>query len=235
MNTDLTGRFPTMSLENKQYIFVAYNYTTNAIIVRAITDRESTAIVKAFDNIFSYLEHKGFKPKFNVLDNEASAAITKYLLDEDIKWQFVSPNKHRVNATKRAIQTFKIYFISGLCSTDHNFPAQLWDKLLSQAQDSLNMLQTSRNDPTKSANEILEGPHNFNCHTWAPPGCHSIIHKLADNRTLWGHVAPMLGTSGQPNIITEATSSTCLKLEHTKSPHPLDFSPVTTISCRKHQ
>ncbi|KAL7487259.1 hypothetical protein ACHAW6_015776, partial [Cyclotella cf. meneghiniana] len=31
--TDLTGCFPTMSLENKQHIFVAYNYTTNAIIV----------------------------------------------------------------------------------------------------------------------------------------------------------------------------------------------------------
>jgi hypothetical protein len=77
--TDLTGRFPTMSLENNQYVFVAYDYTTNATIVRAITDRESNTIVKAFDDIFSYLDSKGFKPRFNVLNNEASHAITEYL------------------------------------------------------------------------------------------------------------------------------------------------------------
>ena len=77
--TDLTGRFPTMSLENNQYVFIAYNSTTNAIIVGAITDRESNTIVKAFDDIFSYLDSKGFKPRFNVLNNEASHAITEYL------------------------------------------------------------------------------------------------------------------------------------------------------------
>ena len=57
-----------MSLENNQYIFVAYDYTTNAIIVRAITDRESATIVKAFEDIFLYLESEGFKPKFNILE-----------------------------------------------------------------------------------------------------------------------------------------------------------------------
>jgi hypothetical protein len=98
--TDLTGRFPTMSLENKQYIFVAYDYTTNAIIVRAIPDCESATIVKTFDDIFSYLASKGFKPKFNVLDNEASNAITEYLRQQNITWQFVPPNEHRVNAAE---------------------------------------------------------------------------------------------------------------------------------------
>ena len=77
--TDLTGRFPTMSLENNHYVFVAYDYTTNAIIVRAITDREFATIVRAFDDIFTHLTSKGFKPKFNVLDNEASHTITEYL------------------------------------------------------------------------------------------------------------------------------------------------------------
>eukprot|EP00804_Cyclotella_cryptica_P024589 CCRYP_001603-RA/>CCRYP_001603-RA protein AED:0.24 eAED:0.18 QI:0/0/0/1/1/1/2/0/837 len=184
--TDLTGRFPTMSLENKQYIFVAYDYTTNAIIVRAITDRESSTIVKAFDDIFTYLAAKGFKPQFNVLDNEASHAITEYLRQQNIKWQFVPPNEHRVNAAEQAIQTFKNHLIAGLCSTDRDFPSQLWDKLLQQAQDSLNMLRTSRIDPTKSAYEILEGPHDFNRNPWAPPGCRAILHKPATTRTSWG-------------------------------------------------
>jgi hypothetical protein len=184
--TDLTGRFPTMSLENNQYVFVAYDYTTNAILVRPITDREAPRIMEAFEDVFSYLEDIGFKPRFNVLDNEASSAITKYLSTKGIKWQFVPPNEHRVNAAERAIQTFKNHFIAGLCTTDRYFPFQLWDKLLPQAQDSLNMLRTSRVDPSKSAYEVLEGPHDFNRHPWAPPGCRAVIHEPADNRTSWG-------------------------------------------------
>ena len=170
--TDLTGRFPTMSLENKQYIFIAYDYTTNAIIVRALTDRESSTIVKAFDDIFTYLAAKGFKPQFNVLDNEASHAITEYLRQQNIKWQFVPPNEHCVNAAERAIQTFKNHLIAGLCSTDRDFPSQLWDKLLPQAQDSLNMLRTSRIDPTKSVYENLEGAHEpaTTRTSWGPRG-----------------------------------------------------------------
>ncbi|KAL7477006.1 hypothetical protein ACHAW6_002826 [Cyclotella cf. meneghiniana] len=184
--TNLTGRFPTMSLKNKQYIFVAYNYTTNAIIVRAIMDRKAPTIVAAFDDVFSYLECKGFKPRFNVLDNEALLAITKYLCSQHIKWQVVPPNEHHINAAEQAIQTFKNHFIAGLCTTDHDFPSQLWDKFLPQAQDSLNMLHASCIDPSKSAYKVLEDPHNFNCHPWASPGCRAIIHKPADNRMLWG-------------------------------------------------
>ena len=184
--TDLTGRFPVMSMELKQYIFVAYDYTTNAILVRAIKDREAPTIVEAFDDVFSYLDRKGFKPKFNVLDNEASRAITEYLEQEEIKWQFVPPNEHRVNAAERAIQTFKNHFIAGLCTTDRNFPSQLWDKLLPQAQNSLNMLRTSRIDPTRSAYEVLEGPHDFNRQPWAPPGCRAVVHEPASTRTSWG-------------------------------------------------
>ncbi|KAL7479099.1 hypothetical protein ACHAW6_004847, partial [Cyclotella cf. meneghiniana] len=131
--TNLAGRFPTMSLKNKQYIFVAYDYTTNAIIVRAITDREAPTIIAAFDDVFSYLERKGFKPQFNVLDNEASLAITKYLRSQHIKWQCVPPNEHRINAAERAIQTFKNHFIAELCTPDRDFPSQSWDELLPHA------------------------------------------------------------------------------------------------------
>ncbi|KAL7506634.1 hypothetical protein ACHAXN_005126 [Cyclotella atomus] len=162
-HTDLTGRFPISSMESNQYVFITYNYTTNAILVRPINDRKAVTIVDAFDkNVFSYLASKGHKPKFNVLDSKASAAITEYLRQENIKWQFVPPNEHRVNAMEREIQTFKNHLISGLCSNDHLFPAQLWDKLLPQAQDSLNMFRTSRVDPTKSAYEVLGGMHDFN-------------------------------------------------------------------------
>ena len=185
--TNLTSHFPTMLLENKQYIFVAYNYTTNAIIVRAIVDREAPTIVAAFDDVFSYLERKGFKPRFNVLDNEASLAITKYLCSQHIKWQFVPLNEHRSNAVEQAIQTFKNHFISGLCITDKNFPLQLWNHLAHQAEITCNLLRKSRIDPTISAYHQLHGhKYNWNAHPLAPPGTCALILNPPALRSSWG-------------------------------------------------
>eukprot|EP00804_Cyclotella_cryptica_P028195 CCRYP_011052-RA/>CCRYP_011052-RA protein AED:0.30 eAED:0.33 QI:0/0/0/1/0.5/0.33/3/0/617 len=232
--TDLKGRFPTMSLENNQYVFIAYDYTTNAIIVRAITYWESNTIVKAFDDIFSYLISKGFKPKFNVLDNEASHAITEYLRRHDIKWQFVPPNEHRVNAAERAIQTFKNHFIYGLYSTDRDFPSQLWDKLLQQAQDSLNMLRTSQIDPTKSAYEILEGPHDFNRNPWAPPGCRAVLHEPSKTQMSWvprGTDAWYIGPAMHHYLSYEFYVP---RPAPTTSQPPLNSSPATATFPRSH-
>ncbi|KAL7462118.1 hypothetical protein ACHAXS_005381 [Conticribra weissflogii] len=97
-------------------------------------------------------------------------AVREFLNVQDIKVQIVEPNNHSVNAAKRAIQTFKDNFIAGLCTVDKNFLIQLWDQLLEQAQDSLNMLCTARINPKLSAYHILEGPHDFNKNPWAPPG-----------------------------------------------------------------
>lgn len=74
-------------------------------------------------------ENKGYKPSFNVTDNQAATPIKAYLKEETTKWQFVEPSNHQVNAAERAIQTFKNHFISGLCLTDREWPLQLWDQL----------------------------------------------------------------------------------------------------------
>jgi hypothetical protein len=47
------------------------------------------------------------------------------------------------------------------------------------------MLRTSRINPTKSAYEVLEGPHDFKRNPWAPPGCRAVLHKPATTRRSW--------------------------------------------------
>ena len=47
------------------------------------------------------------------------------------------------------------------------------------------MLQRARNDPTKSAYKVLEGPHDFKRQPWAPPGCRAVIHEPANTRAYW--------------------------------------------------
>jgi hypothetical protein len=70
----------------------------------------------------------------------------------------VESHNHRVNTAERAIQTLKDAFIAALATTNCNFPLQLWDNLMSQVINTLNMLQASRIDPKKSTYEILNGP-----------------------------------------------------------------------------
>jgi hypothetical protein len=164
-----------MSLDGTQYFLVAYDYTINTILVRPVKDLESATIIKAFDSIFQELKQKGFQPQLNITDNQAVTALKEYLQKEQCEWQFVEPNNHRVNAAERAIQTFKTHFISGLCTTDKDFPLQLWDHLTEQAQDTLNLLRTSRHDPSKSAYKQLNGPYDFNKWPMAPPGTKAII------------------------------------------------------------
>ena len=138
--TDATGALPARSLDGNQYYFVVYDYDTNYIFAIPLKDMTNTSIIEGFDTVFSQMKEKGHKPKFNVTDNQASTAIKAYLKAQDCAYQFVEPSNHRVNAAERAIQTYKNHFISGLCSTDEQWPIQLWDQLTTQATITLNLL-----------------------------------------------------------------------------------------------
>ena len=67
-------------------------------------------MVAAYQDIYKYLESVNQKPTLNVTDNEASKAVQNYIKSKDVDWQLVEPDNHRVNAAKRAIQTFKNHF-----------------------------------------------------------------------------------------------------------------------------
>jgi hypothetical protein len=103
---------------------------------------------------------KGFKPKLNIMDNQATKPIKKVLTEHDCKLQVVEPHNHRVNAAERAIQTFKGAFIAALVNTDCDFLLQLWDRLTPQVQDTLILLRALRIDSTKSAYKTLNGPYD---------------------------------------------------------------------------
>ncbi len=96
---------------------------------------------------FAFLESKGYKIKLNVMDNQCTKQIKKFLTDKDCELMFFEPHNHRVNAAKRAIQTFKDHFSSALATTDSKFPLQLWDRLTSQVETTLNLMRDSQINP----------------------------------------------------------------------------------------
>jgi hypothetical protein len=55
MYSDLTGAFPIQSFKNIQYVFVAYVYDLNAILVRAMPTRTDTFMITAFTEVITTL------------------------------------------------------------------------------------------------------------------------------------------------------------------------------------
>ena len=183
--SDLTGRFPTISSRGNQYIFIMYDYDSNAILAEPIRNRTGPEIVRACTTLHSLLIKRGLQPKFHMLDNEASLALQAAITNNNIEFQLAPPHIHRRNAAERAIRTFKNHFIAGLCSTDSNFPMHLWCRLIPQALLTLNLLRPSRINPTLSAEAQLNGAYDFMKHPLAPPGTKCQVHEKPSQRRTW--------------------------------------------------
>ena len=176
-----------MSYNGSVCFFILYHYKSNSILATLIAGPNDVSIFQAYKQQFEMLKAKGFKPKLNIMDNQAQNTSRSFSprTKNECKLQLVEPHNHRVNAAKQAIQTFKDAFISALATMDSNFPLQLWDKLTSQVQDTLNLLRTSHIDPSKPAYEILNGPYNWNRYLLAPLGCKAIVYKDGNKRGSW--------------------------------------------------
>ena len=126
--------------------------------------------------------------KKHVLDNEISNNMKNLIIDEyKVKIEKVPPGCHRRNAAEVAIRNFKAHFLSILAGTADNFPPSLWDRLLPQADVTVNLLRQSNATPTVSAYAHLSGPFDYNRMPLAPMGCDAQIHEKTDKRGTWAY------------------------------------------------
>jgi hypothetical protein len=158
---------------------VCYVYDCNYVKVTPMKSRSASEWVKAYDTIHQELTIKGFKPKLQKLDNEASTTSTdlkNFFTANNVDYQLVPPHCHRRNAAERAIRTSKEHFVSGISSVDLTFPLHLWDILLPQVEITLNLLRTLRLHPQLSAAGHFHGLVDYNKTAFAPPGCKIIAY-----------------------------------------------------------
>jgi hypothetical protein len=185
--TELMGKFPVRSSKGNSYVMVCAIYDFNYVKVIPMKSRSASEWVKAYDSVHQELTVKGFKPNLQTLDNEASAALKNFFTVNDIAYQLVPPHCHRRNAAdaERAIRTFMEHFVAGLSSVDPSFPLHLWDRLLPQAEITLNLLRTSRLHPQLSAAAHFQGLVDYNKTAFALPECNIIAHKKPVKRRTW--------------------------------------------------
>jgi hypothetical protein len=164
--------------------------------------RSASEWVKAYDVIYQEITVKGFKPKLQTLDNEASTALKNFFTANNIAYQLVPHHCHRRNTAERAIRTFKEHFVAGLSSVDPSFPMHLWGRLSPQAEITLNLLRTSRLHPQLSAAAHFHGIVDYNKTAFAPPGCKIIAHEKPGKRRTWAPHGQHGYSLGPPCIIT---------------------------------
>jgi hypothetical protein len=164
---------------------VCYVYDYNYVKVIPMKSWSASEWVKAYDTIHQELTVKGFKPKLQTLDNEASTALKHFFSANDVDYQLVLPHCNRRNTAECAIRTFKEHFVAGLSSVDPTFSLHLWDILLPQAEITLNLLRTLRLHPQLSTAAHFHGLVDYNKTAFAPPGCKIIAHEKPGKRRTW--------------------------------------------------
>jgi hypothetical protein len=174
--TDQTGRFPKQSSRGNQYIMVLTESDSAAILVEPMKNKSAIEMIRAYQSLIDRLNAAGIFPKEHILDNECSAEFKAAIKTNKMTYQLVPPHDHRRNQAEKAIQTFKAHFIAILCGTDQSFPLHLWDRLLVQAEHTLNMLRPARMLTTVSAYTYLWGQHDYNSQPFAPLGCKVEAH-----------------------------------------------------------
>jgi len=105
------------------------------------------------------LKRANITPKKHVLDDEISESMKNLIRDQhEMQLELIPPGCHRRSAAEVAIRNFKAHFLIILAGTAEDFPNNLWDKLLLQAEIMVNLLRQSNAMTTVSAYAHMCGP-----------------------------------------------------------------------------
>ena len=137
--TDQICCFPQQSSRGNQYIFVLYDYDSNALLFETITDRTGDSITTAWKKCHKRLTNNGHKTNLYILDNEMSPEMEHSFNKAEGKYQKVPPGIHRVLATERGIIQTKDHLLSGYPTCDPEFSIRERDRLLPQAELTINL------------------------------------------------------------------------------------------------
>ena len=72
---DLTGAFPVTSVRGNKLLYIAYSYDANGILWEPIKSKNDIEMSRVFKTVYEKLEKRGIKPKFHIMDNEASITV----------------------------------------------------------------------------------------------------------------------------------------------------------------
>ncbi len=183
--SDQPGWFLKKSSKGNQYIMLLMESSSDVFFVEAMKNCSSGEMIWVYQKLTDRLHAAGIVPKHHILNNKCSDKLKETIKCNEMTYQLVPPHNHHHKHAKKAIQTFNDHFVAILCRADKEFPLNLWDLLLPQAENMLNMLCPSRMTPTISAYTYLWGQHDYNLNPIAPLGCKVQAHMVPGIKETW--------------------------------------------------
>ena len=107
---DLTGSFPYTSSRGAKYLFIMYDYDSNAILIQPLKSKQGHEIKQAWVRLMNRVIKHGHILKHHVLDNKCSNDLKQAIRKQNMTFQLVPPHNHRQNSAERVIKTFKAHF-----------------------------------------------------------------------------------------------------------------------------
>ncbi len=104
---DCTGNFSFMLLDGNVCFFCNVPLQNKHHLCHTNPWTRFAKYPRRIQKNFEFLVCKGYTPKINLMDNQATKAIKSYLTPQQCHLQLVEPGNHRINAAELAIQTFK--------------------------------------------------------------------------------------------------------------------------------
>ena len=138
---------------------------SNSILVDPIKSCKYAELTWAYQTIITRLQRSGIIPKKHILENEVSESLNKIIQDEyKMQMELVPPGTQNSNASEVdiTIRNFKAHFLSVIAGTARYFTPSLWDRLLPQAEITINLLRQSNETPNVLAYAHLSGPFDYN-------------------------------------------------------------------------
>ena len=162
MISDQTGKFPIMSAQENKYIMVAVELDGNYIDGKPIQSRKAKSLTKAYQAIFQRWKATGvICPNWHILDIEAPEELKQAICMNKCRVELTPVDQHRRSVSERAIQTFKVHFISVLAGVGDDFLINQWDDLL-QTILTLNLLRQSNVAPNISTYAYHHSSFDYN-------------------------------------------------------------------------
>ena len=164
----------------------------NLMLVEPMKNRTLGEMWRVYEKLMQQLILSNIEIKKNILDKK------------------VTPNKHCCNIAKKAISISKEHFKAILTAIYKRFSLQLWERLPSQAESTLNKLRPSNIVPKISAYAYMYGQHDYNKMQLASMGCVMMVNNKPSKQqeSIIGDIKSGSKTQEEYGLPTKSFSNT---------------------------
>ena len=141
--SDKIGKLPLQSSRGHNYLFILYDYDSNAIMSVPQKNLHAKSITESWQHCFVRTKDNRYTPDLHIINKECSDILIIY--SENIRltpnvFPLTATNKTRLNVPSKI---WKHQLIAGLEICDTDFPLDKWERLMPQCNITINLIRYS--------------------------------------------------------------------------------------------